>query len=67
MSTILSKKGSVRGVEGGVGKALESFKQKRKQQIASPALQRLREVHVKRYLTELTLYRVYRYVQSPKL
>jgi len=44
MSVILSKHGSVRGMEGGVGKAVESFREKTKKLTVSPLLQRIQEV-----------------------
>ena len=44
MSVILSKHGSVRGMEGGVGKAVESFREKTKKLTISPLLQRIQEV-----------------------
>ena len=46
MSVILSKQGSVRGMEGGVGKAVESFREKTKQLTISPVLQRIQEVGI---------------------
>ena len=46
MSVILSKHGSVRGMEGGVGKAVESFREKTKQLTISPVLQRIQEVRI---------------------
>lgn len=44
MSVILSKHGSVRGMEGGVGKAVESFREKTKKLTISPVLQKIQEV-----------------------
>lgn len=46
MSVILSKHGSVRGMEGGVGKAVESFREKTKKLTISPVLQRIQEVGI---------------------
>ena len=44
MSVILSKHGSVRGLEGGVGKAVDSFREKTKRLNVSSVLQRIQEV-----------------------
>ena len=45
MATIVSRRsGSIRGVEGGVGKILASIKQKSEKYKYSPLLQRIREV-----------------------
>jgi len=44
MSVILSKHGSVRGLEGGVGKAVDSIREKTKRLNVSSVLQRIQEV-----------------------
>ena len=46
MSVILSKQGSVRGLEGGVGKAVDSFREKTKRLNGSSVLQRIQEVEI---------------------
>ena len=51
MAAIVSRRsGSIRGVEGGVEKILESIKQKSEKYKYSPLLQRIREVSARIYV-----------------